>query len=125
MTNEGECRWCRGCGGEFGWFQGSFVANDWPTRFMSMYDDDCKGERDQRPYDDINWARICCKGPKPIVALCSSCGGAYPNEVGAMGRDVWDNHKFFTHFGNKCSENWGDHPYDVPIKVCTGDRTPE
>ena len=63
---------------------------------------------------------MCCKGQQ-ICSLCSSCGGEYPDETGAYGRDT-DWADFFEYLGDQCQGGFGQHPFSNGVKLCCKKR---
>lgn len=70
------CRLCKSCGGKYPQKMGGLIhKNDWGR--WSAFADNCENNY-AVTFDEVS---LCCSNDPPCT-LCTSCGGAYPAEVG-------------------------------------------
>lgn len=113
-TVSGGCRFCTSCGGSYSNQAGAFMCDqNWPN-WVSTFGCKCNGESKGRSHKGSGML-MCCKSDD--CALCSSCGGSYPEANGLMSTDQkWPN--FFSIKGEGCSGEFTHNQYKEGVTLC-------
>lgn len=108
---QGSCRMCTTCGGQFSYQTGSIwddfdPTDSWDNGWLQAYGDSCEGNlQPQGGLPAPNGYAFCCDQPD-MCAMCSTCGGEYPYEAGALAvGDAY--HRNFGFYGTSCSGSLG------------------
>lgn len=118
-TIVGQCQFCTTCGGQFS-NGGAVMCDQQWSNWISAFDNGCYGDRRSR-YHNGQGIQMCCRGKEEICSLCSSCGGAFPEENGVMSHDQnWPN--FFNIRSYGCAGGFGHNRYSAGLSLCCKNR---
>jgi len=101
------CRYCSSCGSSWSNIRGQMSLDESWGNFFKSWGDGCVGS--YRTGNDPRSISLCCM-TSTSCSLCTSCGGNFPLESGALSADQdWPN--FFKTFGKQCNEALNIHDY--------------